>query len=408
MMDEEMENRHALAVLVLVLYTLPLLVLSGWTQITHDGWTLLSLGLLLTAAGTYTMMRRMESFERAFLTKLSQPGQSIAKEAESPIPDFSPFIEQIENQRTTLAEAEKAYNELTASYEVLTEDYQKILREKEVVQRQAEAHQQEHRIYKKNTQEQNDYQQLLLVEHQRSIAELRDLLEKKQQHIQQLESKTRDMNYEIKTLLQLAEKPVSGYTEPSVIPLHPARHPPTPKMHWETGEPNILDFAVRTNEEAHVHLKRLLDLAQRITGTSLFSSSPRFREMPLDNYALDLRSLFDRLKEINASTIIVYSLKENKLLFVNDQIKELLGLNPDKFVHQFQETVQEGQPEWREVLRQLSFKNEAKTTLQLKSRTGQEVNVECLLGIVPTGIFRHHLIGLLYKISLSSAKVHNL
>lgn len=400
-MNDKSLTRQTIAILILSLYTLPFIVLSGWAQMTNDGWSILCAGLLLSAVGTLMMMRYMQLKENAPLKIVQEEAEPKVVEPVQ-VPDFSPYVEQVEALQKALQEAEQAHMNFK-------EEYQKISKEKELIQRQAEAHQQEYRLFKKNAQEQHEYHELLLTDHQRTIAELRDTLEKKQQHIQQLESKTRDMNYEIKTLLQLAEKPVMGVFETAALPAQQIKRVASSgsRAQWDAGEPNILDFAVRTHEEAHVHLKRLLDLAQRITGTSLFSSSPRFRELPLDNYALDLRSLFDRLKEITATTIIVYSLKENKLLFVNEQIKELLGLNPDKFVQHFQENVQGGQPEWEDTIRQLTFKNEAKTSLQLKSRTGQEVNVECLLGVVPTGIFRSHIMGLLYKVSLSS-KIHKL
>lgn len=395
-------SRYTAVYLILALYIIPVLLLSGWAQASQPGFALLGSGLLITSLGSFV-------FFWIFQTKTPLPqnqeiptSASIEEEEKPELPDLTPFLEQIESQKNALEDAARSHTYLMQQHDALKEEQRASLMEIERIRLHAENQQHEYRQYKHHVDEQNDYHQMLLDEHQRTIAELRDALEKKQQHIQQLETKTRDMNYEIKTLLQLAEKPVVN-VEPSVIPLHPHRTQPTLHSRWETGEPNILDFAVRTHEEAHVHLKRLLDLAQRITGTSLFSSSPRFRELPLDNYTLDLRSLFDRLKEVNASTIIVYSLKENKLLFVNDQIKELLGINPEKFIHQFQENIQLGYAEWQEAIRQLSFKNEAKTTLQLKTRTSQEINVECMLGIVPTGIFRNHIIGLLYKLSLSSS-----
>jgi|694.fasta_scaffold13162_14 hypothetical protein len=398
-------SEHLLAVAILCFYTFPILIFSGWAQMTTGtGWKILAAGLLLGALGTFAIYRMM--------TRKHQPEQEEKKDLENQaeeimtpaIPENHIYQEQIDALQQKVQTAEESYRQLSILYDALREESQHVVKERDTLQHQADLFNQEFQLHKKNVLEQKEYQELLLGEHQHTIAELREALEKKQQHIEQLESKTRDMNYEIKTLLQLAEKPIMTKVEPPVKPVQTLKPPSGMISRWDIEETNVLDFAVRTPEEAHVHLKRLIDLAQRITGTSLFNSSPRFRELPLDNSALDLRSLFDRLKEINASTIIVYSLKEKKLLFVNEPIKDLLGIPPEKFIQSFQENLQSDFQEWHEAIRQLSFKSEAKVSLQLRSRTGQEIPIECLLGMVPTGIFRNYIVGLLYKVSLSKVR----
>src|SRR5262249_18487156 len=147
--------------------------------------------------------------------------------------------------------------------------------------------QDEYNHFKQNAAEQLSQHKGWLTEHQRTIAELRESSENKQRHISQLEAKTRDLNYELKTLLRLAEKPIETVQEKFPLPTADINKDFTSALREDSTQ--IFDFAVRTQEEAHVHLKRILDVAQRITGTSPFGSS-RFRDLQLDNYALDLRS----------------------------------------------------------------------------------------------------------------------
>ncbi len=384
---------------VFVFYFLPALFLSWRAESSRNGWGVFSLGLFIAAAGTSVFYYILQKWSRQVESKatsqipipISTP--PVTEDAEV---DLTPYTSQIELLQQALQEQSLSHQKLADEHSHIQEAYQNIMNEKEYVQQEIQTLLQDSLGLKQSANEQIDHYKELLGEHQQTIAELRNSLENKQHHILQLESKTRDLNYELKTLLRLAEKPIEASPESVAMAAATSKHP---VKRSEEGDDTaqIFDFAVRTQEEAHVHLKRILDVAQRITGTSPFGSSSRFRDLPLDNYALDLRRLFERLKEVNATTIFVFSLKENKLLFINEAIKHLLGLPPEKFTQTFHELLQEGCIEWQEAIRQLSFKNEAKVGLSFKSRNGQEFHVDGLLGMIPTGIFKHHLIGILYS-----------
>lgn len=327
----------------------------------------------------YTLLRSWEPQE--FLEPISQESNPAQ------IPDYTPYIQQIESLKQSVKEAEDHNLELSKENEAFKDSLLKETQEKEEHSQIQEHLRQEFTNFKETALKEIDHNQGIVMEQQRTLAELRETLESKQQHITQLESKTRDLNYELKVLLQLTEKPVAPeptptYSQPKIAP-----------QISEEKDIHIFDFAVRTQEEAHVHLKRILDVAQRITGSSPFSSSSRFKDLPLDNYALDIRRLLDSLKEITATTIFVFSLKENKLLFVNDHVKELLGMSAEKFLQTFQDSVHE---EWQEAIRQLAFKNEAKVYLTFENSSGKDVSVDALVSPVPTGLFKNHLIGILY------------
>jgi hypothetical protein len=125
-------------------------------------------------------------------------------------------------------------------------------------------------------------------------------------------------------------------------------------------------------------------------------SGSRFRDLPINNYTLDLRRLFDSLRSENAGVVFVYSQKENKLLFTNNVVKNVLGWSPEKFTQDFQEIVQDGLQEWKNAVSQLLIKGETNTRLVIKTKSGQDMMFQCQLGIIPTGIFRNHVIGVLY------------
>lgn len=233
----------------------------------------------------------------------------------------------------------------------------------------------------------------ILEQCEQTIAELRASEDRKQQRISNLESKVRDLSYEIKTLLQLTEIPDTEPIEPKKTPsleetTRPYRvQPPTKNQELSSKAP-----------DATAQLKRCIDIAQKMTGASHYSAgNSRFRSIPVNNFALDLRCLFDSLRSENSTTVLFYSPKEHKLLFANEQTRKLTGWSPEKFVQNFDNIVQEGKDEWLAAIKQLSIQSESKIRLILKTRSGEDTLVHGLLGTIPTGIFRHHVIAILFN-----------
>ena len=99
----------------------------------------------------------------------------------------------------------------------------------------------------------------------------------------------------------------------------------------------------------------------------------------------------------NGSAIVFYSRKDNKVLFINNQSRNLLGWSPDKFVQSFNDIVDPSREAWKQGITSLAIKNDVQVSLKMKSKTGPQVEVQALLGIIPTGIFRHHILGVLYQ-----------
>jgi PAS domain-containing protein len=209
-------------------------------------------------------------------------------------------------------------------------------------------------------------------------------MDKKLQQIAHLETKVSDLTYEIKTLIQLAEIENQSMPVYSNLPTENSAQGYLPAQDINDDDiPYLTEKMVRNEAQAAIQLKRCIDIAQKITGASHYNNSnSRFKDLTIDNYTLDLRRLFESLRMENASAVVFYSRKENKILFVNNQSRQLLGWSPDKFVQSFNAS--------------LAIKNDAYVNLKMKSKAGSQVDVQALLGIIPTGIFRHHILGVLY------------
>jgi len=102
------------------------------------------------------------------------------------------------------------------------------------------------------------------------------------------------------------------------------------------------------------------------------------------------------LRGEQGALIVVYSQKENKLLFVNNEAKALLGWSPEKFVADFSSIVHEGFNDWRRALSMLANASDSQARILAKAKQGQEMILNCHLGVIPTGLFRNYVIGVLY------------
>jgi hypothetical protein len=347
---------------------------------------ILSVGVLLTVAGSILLF--------LFDKQTSPPPENHSED----IAALAPVLPEIdaseyEEQKSRLQEYQSqlyALNERGEAYQATILELRKQVQgqDKTIDQLSSDL-----KLAQETSQEQQEHSRLLLHEHQQTINEQRDMLEKKQQHISQLEGQVRDLHYEIKTLMEVEERqsiirfPAERFRqkEYDFMPMPSEEEDLAPPPH------------VHCPDEASQQLKRCLDIAQKITGGQYMHNRPsRLKDLPVENTALEMRRLFDNLRSENQATILLYSPKDNKLLFVNNPIKSLLGWPPEKFVQQFQELQTDGGEAWKQAVSQLAFKNESQATLGLISKTGQHVTLNCQLGLIPTGSFRHFVLGVLY------------
>jgi len=215
-------------------------------------------------------------------------------------------------------------------------------------------------------------------EYQRTIAEQRMIIEKKQRYIAKLEGKVRDLMYEIRSLLQLEELPVD-----------------TPQLTID----HYLSPSNSTNTpyDLSMQLQCFIEKAENQTGMDhLGGESPRFLDLS-DSYAVDRRRLFDSFRDETVGVVFILSITEKKFLFVNQHVKELLGWGPEKFMKEFPRLVTDGYPEWKKALSRMSGSQECQTQMVLQCKSGEQKEFTCIMGLISKGPFTKHIIGILFQ-----------
>ncbi|MGA8164380.1 MAG: hypothetical protein WB791_05055 [Waddliaceae bacterium] len=367
--------------IIILLYFLPTFLLS---VLPFNRLGTLFFGFFLSCCGSTVIFFLLRQWEGV----LSRGSTATPTESSDPFHSKENFQELEKAFRS----AQEKYQELKVKFDQAIGELETVKKEQEESEHQIQRVNQELKAYQSTSEEETKRKTVILSEYQETINQQREVIEKKQKTISEQEGIIRDLNYEVKTLLQLAEM-----TKDS---------PEESEMEME-GNETIASYPsskasgphsqVKLSEDASSQLKRCIDIAQKITGSSHFGKgNSRFKDLPIDHYALDLRRLFDSLHSENACTVFVYSQKENRLIFANHQTKHLLGWSPEKFIQNFPQYIEEGEKEWKESLNLLSTHSEAALRLLMKTRTGQNVLVHCNLGVIPTGIFRRHVIGVLY------------
>lgn len=394
-------SRFTILVFLIFLYLIPVLLLSSYGQLhmpPQKAWNFLAFGLFFSSMGTLGLFWVMCRMGGKKATVPSIEKQALPQE-EALVKGLKTDLskKQEELQEYSLASQEQI-KQLQGELELKNEEFNRLQHEYQVLQEQSERIQRDHDRYRDASTNELEEQKRLLLESQKTIADQREAMDKKLQQIAQLESKVSDLTYEIKTLIQLAE------IENQTMPMYPNLPLDTSQSHFSSTEATEDEISCSpekqvTNEaQAAVQLKRCIDIAQKITGANHYNNSnSRFRDLAIDNYTLDLRRLFDSLRMENSSAIIFYSQKENKILFVNNQSKNLLGWSPDKFMLSFNDIVEPDADAWKQGIASLAIKNTAQIGLKMKSKQGPVIDIRASLGIIPTGIFRQHILGVLYK-----------
>jgi PAS domain-containing protein len=342
---------------IFLLYSAPTFILTLYSMELYNlqkSSGILSLGLILNAAGSLLMFLLLRQWEQSLdATHQEEPLYSV------PSNDEDLKILQAE-LNTKSDELQKFYDNIDkfAAYKEATEDE---LRKKEA----------------------------LLNEFQETITKQRDVLKKRQEQVSELEGKIHDLNYEVNTLLDVVkisettDMPPTGMQLKETAGVYQVTPPPT---------------HVKSAGEADVQLKRCMDIAGKITGANHFeTANSKFRDWHIDNYALDLRRLFDNLRGESSCTIFVFSQKDNRLLFVNNQAKHLLGWSPEKFVQSFPEIIADSLPDWNRGISRLANQTHTTAEFNMKNKAGQNVSVNCHLGMISAGLFRNHIIGVVFQ-----------
>jgi hypothetical protein len=360
----------------------------------------------------YWLMARWEFSWKNFGENLTdgfngQPltAQSIGEsEKESTLTNFVKEASNIHSNAEVLAaekalqEAQQINSQLQTEIVSLRSELQQFSKEKEQLHSHLHKAISEADTYKQTCLQQQEQYKIYINDLQSQLVDQKQQAEKKQYQISHLETKVADLTYEIKTLLQIAERhlePDTSFTSDKGM-FSEDSDVSGPSSENQTVE-NHHEKTVGTSEGASLQLKRCLDIAQKITGSSRFNTQiSSFLDSPADSFAIDLRRLCDTLRSENNSTVVLYSPKEDQPLFVNNHVRETTGWSPEKFIQNFNDIIQDSMNDWRQGLASLSLKPETSIQLSLKARSGSNILVRAHLAFIPTGIFRHYAIAVLY------------
>lgn len=438
-MKSYISNRPLLFAAIIVFYVIPLFFFAAYSvhiSSQQQSWKLLSLGLLLIAVSSLSLIFLISYFEHA-VQKNSPPNRESHENAEGnkvTLLETAREIEEAHESPEALAqpfeESSKELNLLQAALEKSEQTYQELLtsieeREKKIGELEIQLKEERERAervaqdfadYKLFSDEQLKQKQLQLTALQELIEDQRSEMDKRQEQIHQLDTKVHDLSYEIKTLLYLHEeenasiKPLSSRTKEPKVPLIAPFIPPSretkankeaekrAEILEDPSQENAKNVdSIHTSSEALSMLKKCIAIAQKLTGGTYHQNdSTRYRSIPSTYLTIDQRRLFDSLKNEKGALIILYSLKEQKPLFVNQESLSLLGWNPETFLSNFGSIMQEGILEWKKALQILTHTSQSAARLLIKTKEGQEVIMNCQLGLIPTGLFRHFAIAVLY------------
>lgn len=396
MKPENLFSRYNLLWAVILCYLLPLLAISVYGSLVPRepaDWNIFGLGFFITSCGSLILFGMLTRWEKRFKTRPATSTQTASLNHEIVDPQEHDFIKR------SLEEAQQTQIRLLSEIDILTDEIQQLTLSKNDSQQQIEKIQTELEQTIRTARQELEQQQNHIRELQESLAEQKGVSEKKQQQMLQQESKVNDLTYEIKTLLRLAEAHSGSITtEPKSLPIvqeKPLTPPPIKQVAFQEPLVNSDNPAIIANK-ASQQLKHCLDIAQKIKGSQRFGSQIyTFLDSPADSFSIDLRRLCDRLRAESENGILLFSPKDNHLLFANNQIKLLTGWSPEKFTQNFFELLLEDS-EWKFGINSLVMRSEAQIQMHIRTRSGPTLIVNAHLGIIPTGIFRNHIIAILY------------
>lgn len=295
------------------------------------------------------------------------------------------YEHQIDLLQSSAGKTKERIVELELEMEKRSEEGAEFRLEFEDLKQEYKLLQQERDAVSKEFKEQLSHKEGLITEYQQTIHEQRAIIEKKQRYIGKLEGKVHDLMYEIRSLLQLdarEEIPLQTYPEQKedfTKYLLPSRKAPV---------------EITTQYDLALILQKYLTDTEKFPSFGMKDGKSRFLDLPLENYAINQRQLFDSLRDETCAIVFVYSQMEGKLLFMNSHAKTLLGWSPEKVIKDFGTLAEDLEP-FHHALRLLQRQREASCEISLKDKYGVAIDFKCLMGAIFEGPFQHHVIGLL-------------
>ncbi len=385
MKETQEKLRQSLIVIILACYLAPVILftlLTAGSMDLNSRWLIFSSSLLLAICGTIFLTLALIKWEGISL-KLPQTAPLAIKAAQPPA---AIFVENSEQNSFSLEEFQLREKNLVREIHEIKQKWYIKKQAYDELEKQLGKVKNENTAFLQHSQEQLKKKDRLLAEYAQTVNDLRSTMENKQEQIEKLQDSINDLSYDLDTLLKLSDfesveeaqqENISEKGTGTVIQKSP---------------PKTVDALSASNQ-----LKKCINMAQKFT-SSQFTTASRFRDVMIDNTALDQRRLFDSFRSETACIVVMYSLKERTMLFANDLTKTCLGIDPENFVHDYMNRIVQGAEEWKNALASFSQQSEAQLHLVMRSESGTDVLLECRLGVVPTGVFKNHAVGILYEI----------
>ncbi len=419
-------SRQLLSGAVVFFYLIPLLFFATYSiglMSRNKSWLVLSLGLLLITTCSLILVLLLSYWENNLKKQVVNPpipvrydtsepkvtSLDLAYEKEQMLSEYEP---KSSSNELGLLETVNEYHEQNSKLQEQIENLHRTLDtfadENKVLKNAAERSEQDLEDYKLFSEEQLKQKQLQINNLQQMIDDQRTEMEKRQDQIQLLDTKIYDLSYEIRTLLHLndSEKDEVTVEKSSGIPIRQVIHEFNSEMEnsssmavmaEEATENETANQPIKTAIEATALLKKCINNAQKLTGANFNSPEAlRYREFSSTHYNIDQKRLFECLRSESNGLVIVYSPKDNKVLFANNMAKTLLGWSPEKFSSDFFNVIQEGMTYWKKALSLLSPTTDSQARLLAKTKQGHETLLNCHLGVIQSGLFRGYVIGVLY------------
>jgi len=400
-----LKGRESLYATVLLFYLLPVLLFSKHSiglMSANKSWSVISLGLVISLFGSALFIVLIKNWEEAVreksLAKIKVTSPVFAEEKITPLNSYE-SDEQLVTLETALDESQQQSQQLASELQTQNEHLRQVTEEGGLCRQRLETLKKEYEEYRHNIEHS-------MVQGNQELSQAKERLEQMARQVEEqsrlnseLESKNRDLSYEVKTLLELEDREsASSARASSAESFHPVM------AAFADGGEDLhaasADELTAVSSERQVHspydavleLQRCIDIAKDLKGAAHLSDGSS--RLGADAYAIDLRRLFDKFRHETSSPIVLYNPSEEKVLFASNQVTGILGWSPEKFASDFFSLLQEGSEQWREASKSLDGTNHQTVSLVIKTETAAtDALVHGYINSVPSGPFANHVIG---------------
>ena len=237
---------------------------------------------------------------------------------------------------------------------------------------------QEYEDYKLFGEEQLKQKNIQLMEAQITIEEQKEEINKRQNQIHHLDGKINDLSYEIKNLIQKSDL------------VHTPAVPPYEERSNQIENSGLV-------AKAWVVARELVSFGQKLTSSNYYEDeSSRYKGFSQSQFSTEQRKLFTRLNQEKSYVVLLYSLAEQKLVFVSDSMQEFFGIDPSHFLINYASYFVDGGLEWQKFISQMPAAVELHSKLHLSNTKGKNIGCDINISLISKGLFRNYLICILY------------